>query len=439
MGAIGEGGAAIPPRLHYAWIIVALGHLNVLCALGFARFGYTMILPGMKEGLQLTYAETGWLATGNFVGYLVASLIAGLVASRWPPRRLILIALSCLVIGLGATSLVAGFPSALTARTFTGLASGAVYIPAMALPTLWFAPHRRGLGAGIQTGGSGLGLVLSGLLIPVILRRSGPEGWRHSWLLLAILVGVVWLLVLALLRNRPEEIGQRPYGASGVPPPPSAGPARWREVFANPGLWVLGAIYACFGFSYVIYATFFAAYLVKEGGPLVRSRGAALGPDRGPEHSQRHPLGRSGRPDREAVRPGHRLRAARGLLRHLRPGPGRARLPGLCNPLRAHRMEHPGDHGGRGRRLRADLPGGRGPRVHHDHLRRGAGHWPAHRRRPGRLDPVLLGCVSARQRGGPGRVSGCPDPATVREKPLTAKAPRPLWLDEHIQADKEKN
>ncbi|MBI2162854.1 MAG: YbfB/YjiJ family MFS transporter [candidate division NC10 bacterium] len=266
MGAIREGSAAIPPRLHYAWVIVGLGHLNVLSALGFARFGYTMILPGMKEGLQLTYAETGWLATGNFVGYLVASLIAGLVASRWPPRGLILIALSCLVIGLGATSLVSGFPSALAARTFTGLASGAVYIPAMALPTLWFAPHRRGLGTGIQTGGSGLGLVLSGLLIPVILRWSGPEGWRHAWLLLAILVGVVWILVLALLRNRPEEIGQLPYGASGAPPPPPAGPARWREVFANPGLWVLGAIYACFGFSYVIYATFFAAYLVKEGG-----------------------------------------------------------------------------------------------------------------------------------------------------------------------------
>lgn len=279
----GRGGhLASHPRFHYAWAIVALGHLNVLCALGFARFGYTMILPGMREGLQLTYAETGWLATGNFIGYLVCSLIAGMLASRWPPRRLILIGLLCLVLGLGATAFVTGFPSALTARTFTGLASGALYIPAMALPTLWFAPHRRGLGAGIQTGGSGLGLVLSGLLIPVILRWSGPEGWRHSWLLLAVLVGIVWLLMLAFLRNRPEEVGQHPYGVSGAPPPPlprgpapttmprvpggADGPARWGEVFANRGLWALGAVYACFGFSYVIYATFFAAYLVQEGG-----------------------------------------------------------------------------------------------------------------------------------------------------------------------------
>ncbi len=263
-----RGGTRLPwtPSFHYAWVTVALGHLNVLSALGFARFGYTMILPAMKEGLHLTYAETGWLATGNFIGYLVSSLIAGLMASRWPPRRLILIALLCLAAGLGATALVTGFLSALAVRTFTGLASGAVYIPAMTLPTLWFAPHRRGMGAGIQTGGSGLGLILSGLLIPLMLRQFGSGGWRHSWLLLALLVASIWLLMVLFLRNRPEEMGHRPYGASGTPISPSAGPPRWREVFANPGLWALGAIFACFGFSYVIYVTFFAAYLVKEGG-----------------------------------------------------------------------------------------------------------------------------------------------------------------------------
>ncbi len=273
MGASWRGRLTSQSRFHYAWVIVLLGHLNVLSALGFARFGYTMILPAMKEGLQLTYAETGWLATGNFIGYLVCSLIAGLMASRWSSRRLILLALLCLAGGLGATSLVAGFPSALAARTFTGLASGAVNITAMALPTLWFAPHRRGMAAGIQTGGSGLGLIASGLLIPMILRRFGPDGWRHSWILLAVLVAVVWLLTLAFLHDRPEDIGQRPYGAAGDPLSPLAGPTHWRDVFANPGLWALGGIYACFGFSYVIYATFFAAVLVKEGGLTPQAAG----------------------------------------------------------------------------------------------------------------------------------------------------------------------
>jgi MFS family permease len=254
------------PRLHYAWVTAALGHLNVLSALGLARFGYTMILPSMKEALRFTYAETGWLATGNFIGYMIGSPLAGLLASRWPLRRLILTALLGLAAGLAATGLVGGFLSAFVLRTLTGLASGLVYIPAMTLATVWFAPQRRGMGAGIQTGGSGMGLVLSGILIPATLERFGPDGWRQAWLLLAVLVAATWILMLAFLRNRPEDVGQSPYGTTASTHRPSTGSPGWREIFTNRRLWGLGGIYACFGFSYVIYATFFAAYLVKEGG-----------------------------------------------------------------------------------------------------------------------------------------------------------------------------
>jgi len=273
----GERFRSIRDRFHYAWVIVLLGHLNVLCALGLARFGYTMILPAMKEGLHLTYSETGWLATGNFLGYLSSSLIAGLIASRWSNRRLILLALCCLAACLASTSLATGFPSAFAARTLTGLASGMLYIPAMTLPTVWFVPHRRGMAAGIQTGGSGLGFILSGLLIPSILHSFGPTGWRHSWVLLAILVVFVWLVTLALVRNRPEDVGQRPYGETGAPFQHQGTPGRWREVFANRGLWALGAVFACFGFSYIIYVTFFAAYLVKEGGLSPEAAGRLWG------------------------------------------------------------------------------------------------------------------------------------------------------------------
>jgi MFS family permease len=246
--------------------MVALGNVNVLSSLGLARFGYAMILPAMKDGLRLSYAETGWLATGHFIGYLVSSFVAGLMATRWAPRRLILISLLCLAGGLAATGVVTDFVSALLARTVTGLASGAVYIPSIALTTFWFAPHRRGMAAGLQTGGSGFGLILSGLLVPEMLRRFGPEGWRHSWVILGLVVGVVWMLGLAFARNRPEDVGHRPYGAMADAPPPLAGPAHWGEVFVNPALWGLGALFFCFGFSYVIYATFFAAYLVGECG-----------------------------------------------------------------------------------------------------------------------------------------------------------------------------
>jgi MFS family permease len=262
---------------HSAWLMVLLGHLNIFSALGLGRFAYAMILPSMKEGLRLSYAETGWLATGNFIGYLVASLIAGLAASRWLPRRLLVGTLLGLALALAATAAAGGFVSALLARTLTGLASGAVYIPAMSLPNLWFAPRRRGMAAGIQTGGSGLGLIVSGLAVPWILAWLGPGGWRQAWLFLAGLVLLVWLLTTLWLRDRPEELGTLPLGAPRSLPPAATGSAPWREVFANADLWALGGIFACFGVSYVVYVTFFAAHLAQAGGLSAETAGRLWG------------------------------------------------------------------------------------------------------------------------------------------------------------------
>jgi predicted MFS family arabinose efflux permease len=92
-----------------------------------------------------------------------------------------------------------------------------------------------------------------------------------------LLVGFVWLLMLGFVRNRPEDVGQHPYGDDRAFSRSPAGPTRWREVFANRDLWGLGGVFACFGFSYVIYVTFFAAHLVKAGGLSPEAAGQVWG------------------------------------------------------------------------------------------------------------------------------------------------------------------
>ena len=52
-------------RFHYGWLIALVGMTVVMGALGFARFGYTMILPGMKEALTLSDVQVGDLAAAN--------------------------------------------------------------------------------------------------------------------------------------------------------------------------------------------------------------------------------------------------------------------------------------------------------------------------------------------------------------------------------------
>lgn len=255
-------------RLHYAWVIVAVSVVAVLGALGFGRFGYTMILPSMAAGLGLSEVQAADLATGNMLGYLLASVVAGLLAAKLGTRRVVSISMALTAVGLLLTGLAPGYPLALGARILTGMASGGVNVPIMALVTVWFAAPRRGTAAGFTVGGSSLALVTTGLLVPWALRLSGAGGWRLAWYLLAGITAVAGAVCAVLLRDFPGELRLSPLGsARGTPvTAASSAPLQWGLVFKSPRVWHLAAIYVTFGFSYVIYATFFVRYLTAEGG-----------------------------------------------------------------------------------------------------------------------------------------------------------------------------
>ena len=62
-------------RYHYGWIVVFMGMLTTIGAHGFGRMAYTLILPEMREGLGITFTQSGLLASGNLAGYLILHLL----------------------------------------------------------------------------------------------------------------------------------------------------------------------------------------------------------------------------------------------------------------------------------------------------------------------------------------------------------------------------
>ncbi len=260
-------------RIHYGWIVLAMGMLTVIGAHGFGRMAYTVILPPMKEGLQLTYGELGLLGTGNFIGYLSMATIGGFLAARFGTRVVITLALILMAITLFLTGLAQSFQFAFAMRLLTGLGNGAAYVPAMALGSAWFAMKRRGLATGIILSGMGSGSMIAGLAVPWILQLYAPEGWRFSWYYLGCAVMVISAIVFFFIRSQPEEKGLAPIGAeeSHGASPPEAGARKtsarsWGSIHRVPRVWFLGFVYFMFGFSYIIYMTFFAAYLIREIG-----------------------------------------------------------------------------------------------------------------------------------------------------------------------------
>jgi len=266
------------PRFHYGWVILVLGVLTVFAALGLARFGYTMILPPMQEGLKLDNTEAGALATGNLIGYLCLALVGGALAARFSPRRVIAISVFVVGVTMILTGTSIGFYPALVWRTLTGMGSGGSNVPVMALLAAWFAKERRGLATGVAVTGSSVGLIVVGPLVPWIENLAGPGGWRVSWVVLGGMVCAVGLLCWFFLRNTPQESGLEPIrkrsdpnavsADSGAGQPASAPVAAtsWGQVYRSGAVAHLAIIYVTFGFSYIIFVTFFAKYLQAERG-----------------------------------------------------------------------------------------------------------------------------------------------------------------------------
>jgi MFS family permease len=210
----------------------------------------------------------------------VTVAFAGILAARFGPRVIIAAGLLIVALGMGLTGLIPTLGAAAVGRFLAGVGGASGNVPAMALVSAWFGARRRGLAAGAGVAGSSVGLIVTGPLIPAILRRSGTEGWRVSWYVLAGLTLVVFVAVIVFLRNRPAEMGLRAIGESEVernsPPVPAVASALdWQPVYRSGLLWRLAGIYFGFGFSYIIYSTFFIRYLTAEAG-FTRAGAGAL-------------------------------------------------------------------------------------------------------------------------------------------------------------------
>jgi MFS family permease len=208
------------------------------------------------------------------------AIIGGFLAARFGTRIVITWALILMGVTMILTGLANSFGFAFAMRLLTGLGNGAAYVPAMALGSVWFAMKRRGFATGIVSAGIGTGTLISGLLVPPILAAFGQNGWRYSWYTLGCIVLVISGIVYAFVRSRPEEKGLQQVGDEVTARSPAAAPdekkvstLQWTGVIKMGSVWYLGVVYFFYGFSYIIYMVFFAAYLVKEMGYTQQAAG----------------------------------------------------------------------------------------------------------------------------------------------------------------------
>ncbi|MDI6725972.1 MAG: YbfB/YjiJ family MFS transporter [Smithellaceae bacterium] len=246
-------------RIHYGWAVVAIGVLVKMSGLGFGRFAYAMLLPSMRESLGFNYIQMGLLSAGIMLGYLIFSYVGGAFTRRHGPKKVVIVSLFSSVASMALLGRSSEFPLLLLLTFIMGAGAAGAHISTTTLPMAWFGKRTIGRALGAVTGGTGLGIVITGLMIPPLLISFGDDGWRASWTLMSSITLVVLIICLIFIHERPDHSLPLPDGpAEQVTLVPAV--AGQREL----SLRILFLVYFVFGFAYNIYATYFVAFVVED-------------------------------------------------------------------------------------------------------------------------------------------------------------------------------
>ena len=244
-------------RLYYGWVIVGIGLLVKMVALGFGRFAYAILLSNMRGSLHFNYIQMGLLSGGILLGYLLFSVVGGMLATRFGPKRIVIASLLCSAISMFFLGQLSHFLPLLFFAFLMGAGAAGTHISMTALPMGWFEKRQLGRALGIIQGGTGLGIVVTGFLLPPLLISLGETAWRDCWRLMACITFAVLIAATLLLKEKPLQWHPSPDQKADGQKPVS-------RVASEMSLRKITLVYFIFGFAYNIYTTYFVAFMLEE-------------------------------------------------------------------------------------------------------------------------------------------------------------------------------
>ena len=238
-------------RVHYAWVVAGVAFATLVAAAAFRA------APGP---LMVQLHEGGWsivtmsaAVSVNLVLYGLTAPFAAALMERFGLRRVVSIGLLLIAAGSGLSVLArAAWQLVLTWGVLIGLGTGSMALVfAATVANAWFV-KRRGLVMGILTAGGAAGQLV---FLPVVAYLVEATSWKIASLLIAAAAVAVLPLVVALLRDRPADLGLAPYGGDRLvtPPRPARGNAAdlalaaLRQAASTKPFWALAGAFAICG------------------------------------------------------------------------------------------------------------------------------------------------------------------------------------------------
>jgi predicted MFS family arabinose efflux permease len=210
-------------RVHVAWQVAAAGFVALVMAAGFRATAGILLVP-LHDEFGWSHETIGLAVSLNLLCFGIGAPFAAALVEWVGMRRVVAGALVTIALSsLLTIGMTAPWQLYLLWGVVNGLATGAVSVPLAAIiANRWFL-RRRGLVTGLLTASNATGQLV---FLPLLAWVAGFD-WRYVAGLVAVAaICLVLPVVAAFLRDRPGDVGARPFGADeGWQEPARTGPA----------------------------------------------------------------------------------------------------------------------------------------------------------------------------------------------------------------------
>ncbi|MGG2053808.1 YbfB/YjiJ family MFS transporter [Lysinibacillus pakistanensis] len=218
------------------------GIFTLVIAMGIGRFSYTVILPYMQETFAFSRATAGFLATSNYLGYLVGALVAGrlqLADKRIPFLQIALVMSILTTAFMGFTYTIMVW---YVLRFISGVMSAFIFVVAASLVLDQLARIGKAHLSGLFYSGVGMGIALSAIIVSPI---HAIFNWNGTWIALALFCIILFIFIIIFIQPVTSSAQQKESTAKASPKAP---PAIWMK-------WLIIS-YSLEGLGYIVTGTF---------------------------------------------------------------------------------------------------------------------------------------------------------------------------------------
>jgi MFS transporter, ACS family, aldohexuronate transporter len=230
------------------WVILAVIVLAQTVA-NIGPLGIPAIASLIRTDLDLTLAQAGSFLSAYYIGPIMMSLFAGMLADRWGTAKTLVLGQAIIAAGLLAVSFAGTYGLFITLMAVAGVGYGALNPASTTAAMSWFPPRQRATVVGLKQVGLPFGGMLGAALVPAVALTLG---WRSAIIASALLIAACAVLCAVVYRDPPgAPLPRRQPGERGS----------IAAVLTNRDLWLVAASTLVFAGMQTVWMAFLTLYL----------------------------------------------------------------------------------------------------------------------------------------------------------------------------------